>query len=166
MFFARYAKKVTMLVRSSLSKSMSQYLIEQINATPNIEVLLRSEVVEVHGTRRLEGVSYRNLDTNEVTRSSTPALFIFIGAEPHSGPVRSVAALSEDGFILTGPDLSRNGKPGGGWQLKRDPFLLETSVPGVFAAGDVRYGAMRRVASAVGQGSTAVSFVHEYLKTV
>jgi thioredoxin reductase (NADPH) len=166
MFFARYARKVTMLVRSSLSKSMSQYLIEQIESTPNIEVLLRREVVEVHGTKRLEAISIQSTETGQVTRVSTPALFIFIGAEPHSDLVRGVVELSEDGFILTGPDLVRDGRILGGWPLKRDPYLLETSVPGVFAAGDVRYGVVRRVASAVGQGSTAVSFVHEYLKTV
>ncbi len=166
MFFARYARKVTMLVRSSLSKSMSQYLIDQIENTPNIEVLLHCEVAEVHGTKQLEALTYQNTKTGDSIRVATPALFVFIGAEPHSGLVRGVIELSADGFILTGPDLIVDGKPIGSWPLKRDPYLLETSIPGIFAAGDVRYGVVRRVASAVGQGSTAVSFVHEYLKTV
>jgi len=166
MFFSRYASKVTMLVRSSLSKSMSQYLIDQIKSTSNIEVLSKAEVIEVHGKDRLEGITIKNNQSGETYTVQTPAMFLFIGAAPHTEMVRGVLELSEAGFILTGPDLIQNEKRPKNWRLKRDPYLMETSIPGIFAAGDVRHGVVRRVASAVGQGSITVSFVHEYLKTV
>lgn len=167
MFFSRYAAKVTMLVRaSSLAKSMSQYLIDQIGATENIEVLTRHTVVEAHGQRRLEAVSVLNSDTDEVYRIDAPALFLFIGAVPHSECVAGVVERNGAGFILTGPDLMIDGKRPKGWKLPRDPYLLETSVPGIFAAGDVRQGATRRVAAAVGEGANVVSQVHQYLRTV
>lgn len=165
-FFSRYASKVTMLVRSSLSKSMSQYLIDQINDTENIEVLPQTEVIEVHGKNRLEAITFKNSETGETHRKSTTAMFIFIGAVPHTDMAKGVIELSDDGFVLTGPDLYKSGSRPTGWPLKRDPYLMETSVPGIFAAGDVRDGVVRRVASAVGQGSTTVSFVHQYLKSV
>jgi thioredoxin reductase (NADPH) len=167
MFFSRYASKVTMLVRgSSLEKGMSQYLVDQINSTENIEVCLRTSVSEVIGTDRLESIVIKNDDTGETETVPAAALFVFIGAKPHSDFLADTVERNSAGFILTGPDLGRNGHRQKSWQLKRDAFLLETSVPGIFAAGDVRQGAIRRVASAVGQGSTAVSFVHQYLKTV
>jgi thioredoxin reductase (NADPH) len=167
MFFARYASKVTMLVRgSALEKGMSQYLVDQINNTENIEVRLRTSITEVIGTDRLEALVIKNNDTGETETIPAAALFIFIGAKPHSDFVADVVERNHAGFIMTGPDLVSNGHRPKKWQLKRDPFLLETSVPGIFAVGDVRQGAIRRVASAVGQGSTAVSFVHQYLKTV
>ncbi len=165
-FLAGYASKVTMLVRSSLAKSMSQYLIDQIEATPNIEVILGTEVEQVEGREYLESITYRNSDTGESRTEETPAVFIFIGAQPHTDLVRGVVELSEAGFVLTGPDLVRNHMRPAGWALDRYPYLMETSVPGIFAAGDVRHGVIRRVASAVGQGSAVVSFVHQYLKTV
>ena len=165
MFFSRYAKKVTMLVRSNLSKSMSQYLINQIKNTQNIEVLSNTEIVEVHGNDKLEAITYKNTQTGETFNNPTPAIFIFIGAKPHTEMLKNIVKLSDNGFILTGRDLMTNGKIKG-WSLKRDPYLLETNVPGIFAAGDVVQGVIRRVAIAVGQGSTAVSFVHQYLKTV
>ena len=165
MFFSRYAEKVTMLVRSELSKSMSQYLITQIKNTPNIEVLQNTEVVEVHGNDKLEAITFKNTKTKETITCPTPAMFIFIGAKPHTELVKDVVRLSDAGFILTGSDLKVDGKFKG-WPLKRDPYLLETSVPGIFAAGDAVQGVVRRVASAVGQGSIAVSFVHQYMKTV
>ena len=167
MFFSRYASKVTMLVRGSgLSKGMSQYLIDQIDSTENIEVRLRTSVTELKGNERLEGLVIQNNDTGEKETVSASALFAFIGAKPHTDFVADVVERNRAGFILTGADLIRNGRKPKNWRLKRDPFLLETNVPGIFAVGDVRQGAIRRVASAVGQGSPAVSFVHQYLKTV
>ena len=154
-----------MLVRSSLAKSMSQYLIEQIEECSNIDVQLGAEIVEVHGGNQLEAITICDRETGETRRESAAAAFVFIGAQPHTNMLGDLVELSSAGFILTGPDLFLNGKRAG-WKLKRDPYLMETSVPGIFAAGDVRHGVIRRVASAVGQGSTAISFVHEYLKTV
>ena len=165
-FLSQYAGQVSMLVRSSLAKSMSQYLIEQIEECDNIDVQLGTEVVEVHGNNQLEAITIRDRETGETRREPTPATFVFIGAQPHTKMLGDLVELSSAGFILTGPDLFLNGKRAADWKLKRDPYLMETSVPGIFAAGDVRHGVIRRVASAVGQGSTAISFVHEYLKTV
>lgn len=167
MFFSRYASKVTMLVRgSSLQNGMSQYLIDQINRTENIEVRVRTSVIEAIGTDRLEAVVIKDNDTGDIETAPAAALFVFIGAKPHSEFVADVVERNEAGFILTGPDLIRDGRRPKNWRLNRDPFLLETSVPGIFAVGDIRQDTIRRVASAVGQGSTAISFVHQYLKTV
>lgn len=167
MFFSRYASKVTMLVRgSSLQKDMSQYLIDQINCTENIELRTHTSVSRAIGTDRLEALVMRDNDTGETETEPAAALFVFIGAKPHSDLVADVVERNQAGFILTGPDLIRDGHWPKNWRLNRDPFLLETSVPGIFAVGDVRQDVIRRVASAVGQGSTAISFVHQYLKTV
>jgi thioredoxin reductase (NADPH) len=167
MFFSRYASKVTMLVRaSSLVKSMSQYLIDQINDTANIEVMTHTVVTAAHGHDGLEAITIKNTETGEEEKVLTKALFMFIGAVPHAEFVDGVVEQNRAGFILTGPDLTRGGRKPKGWPLKRDPYLLETSVPGIFAAGDIRQNTIRRVASAVGQGANAVSFVHQYLTTV
>jgi thioredoxin reductase (NADPH) len=167
MFLSQYASQVTMLVRAaSLEKSMSQYLIDQIRASDNIEVLLNTEVVEAIGTDRLEGLNIQNNLTLESQMMPAAAMFLFIGAVPHSDLVAGVVARNSAGFVLTGADLMQNGRRPTSWPLTRDPYLLETSVPGIFAAGDVRQGAVRRVASAVGQGAIAISLVHQYLKTV
>jgi thioredoxin reductase (NADPH) len=167
MFLSRFADKVTMLVRgSSLSKGMSDYLIKQIEHTPSIEVNTRTSVIEAHGVRQLEAITIRDNDSEETRRVETPALFIFIGAEPHTEMVAGVVERNRAGFILTGSDLLQDGHPPKSWPLRRDPYLLETSVPGIFAAGDVRQGAVRRVASAVGQGANAINFVAQYLRTV
>jgi thioredoxin reductase (NADPH) len=168
LFFSRYASRVTMLVRSdSLGKSMSQYLVDRIEAAENIEVLAGSEVVEVHGEGHLDGVTVRDLGTGEVRSIDPAALFIFIGSSPHTAMVADLVELDEKGYVLTGPDLSAaaNGRPVG-WLPDRDPYLFETSVPGIFAVGDVRAGSGKRVAAAVGEGSGCVSVVHRYLATV
>jgi len=166
MFLSLYARKVTLLVRNVLEATMSQYLIDQIKATKNIEVLIRTEVIEVTGQNQLETITIKNNDTGEVQIVPAAAIFIFIGAAPHTDLVAGLVERDQAGFIMTGPDLMRDGRRPKNWRLQRDPFLLETSVPGIFAAGDVRQGVVRRVASAVGQGAIAVSFVHQYLKTV
>ncbi len=166
MLFSRYASKVTMLVRnSSLAGSMSAYLIEQIAATPNIEVLTRREVVAVHGDPQLEAITVLDRDSGEEEKLDAAAMFIFIGQRPHTDLVADLVVRHPSGFILTGPDLMKDGERPKGWTLKRDPMYLETSVPGIFAAGDCRYGSVNRVATAVGQGSMSVSFVHRYLET-
>ncbi len=167
MFFSRYASKVIMVVRASaLESGMSQYLIDQINATDNIEVLLRTQVVEAHGKDRLEALTIVNNDTGKTQTVPAAALFIFIGAVAHTELLEGVVERNNAGFIITGQDLLKGGRRPKNWRLKRDPYLLETSVPGIFAAGDVRQGAVRRVATAVGEGAQAISFVHQYLKTV
>jgi thioredoxin reductase (NADPH) len=166
-FLSRYASQVTILKRGdSLEESMSQYLIDQIKGTENINVLLQTEMAAVHGTDRLESLTIRNRETGKTETVPADAVFIFIGAAPHSNIVADVVELSEEGFILTGPDLMANGRRPRNWKLRRDPYLMETSVPGIFAAGDVRYNVIRRVASAVGQGAVAISFVQKYLETV
>ena len=167
MFFSRYASKVTMLVRgSSLQKSMSQYLIDQIDATENIDVWLHNELAEAHGTEGLKALTITNNETGASRTVPAAALFLFIGAQAHTSMLEGVVERNTAGFIPTGQDVARGGRRPKGWKLKRDPYLLETSVPGIFAAGDVRQGAVRRVATAVGEGAMAVSFVHQYLKSV
>ena len=167
MFFSRYASKVTMLVRGdSIESEMSHYLVDQINGVENIEVLVQAEVVEVTGKEGLETITIRNRESGVTETVPAAAMFIFIGAAPHTDMVAGVVERSEAGFICTGQDLIRDGRRPKGWTLKRDPFLLETSVPGIFAAGDVLHDVVRRVATAVGQGAMAVNFVHQYLKTV
>jgi len=167
MFFSRYARKVTMLVRSNaLEKGMSQYLVDQINGTENIEVLCQTTIAEVKGQDRLEAITIKHIDTGETEELSAAALFIFVGAVPHTDLVAGVVERDEAGFVITGQDLIRDGRRPQNWKLKRDPFLQETSIPGIFAAGDVRQGVVRRVASAVGQGSVVVSFIHKYLESV
>jgi len=173
---SRYASKVTILVRGSAidkrdsadhGAAMSQYLVQQVEATENIEVRLRTEVVKVSGKKRLESITTRNNDSGKTTTEPASAMFILIGAIPLSALLAGVVERNLAGFVLTGQDLVRNhGGHALNWRLKRDPFMLETSVPGIFAAGDVRLGSIPRVASAVGQGGQVISFVHEYLKTV
>src|SRR5579884_1986932 len=167
MYFSKYARSVTVLVRGdSLAKSMSQYLIDQIAATSNITVQTRVNVVEARGETYLESICIANADTGEVQNVPATALFIFIGAMPCTEWVADIVARDSQGFILAGPAVMRNGKCPDGWPLERDPFLLETSVPGIFVAGDVRQGSVKRVASGVGEGSIAVQFIHQYLSGV
>ena len=165
--FARYARTVTMLVREdSLAQSMSRYLIEQIEATSNVKVRLGTVVVEVHGKERLEAVTVLEAATGKRETLATNALFIFIGGVPQTGFLSGVLETDDAGFLLTGPDLAQlrgDGHRPHGWALDRDPFWLESSVPGVFVAGDVRHGSVKRVAAGVGEGATAVQFIHQYL---
>jgi thioredoxin reductase (NADPH) len=164
MNFSRYARRVVMLVRGdSLASTMSRYLIDEIEKTKNICVEFGSSVVEAHGESRLESISVHCGASGEVSRVEACSLFIFIGALPGTEWLDGVVERDEKGFILSGSELKRNGKLPGGWPLKRDPGLLETSVPGVFAVGDVRRGSVKRVASGVGEGSIAIQFVHNYL---
>lgn len=167
MFFSRFASKVTMLVRgSALEKGMSQYLVDQIYGTENIEVMTNTEVVEAIGKDKLEALTIMNRETGTTLTLPAAAVFIFIGAVPHSELVADVVARNSAGFIIIGSDLINNGSRPKHWKYKRDPFPLESSVPGIFAAGDVCQGVVRRVASAVGQGAIAISQVHRYLETV
>lgn len=164
MHFAKYAHSVNMLVRGdSLSKGMSQYLVDQIAATPNINVILNSSVAEAHGEGKLESITIANSATRDLMTVPTSALFIFIGAQPRTEWVAGVLERDSIGFILAGVDLMKDGKAPGGWSLKRAPFWLETSVPGIFVAGDVRHRSVKRMATAVGEGSMTVQFIHEYL---
>ena len=159
--FAHYSAKVKMLVRAdSLEKSMSRYLIDQIRATPNIEVRTQTEVIDGSGNGHLEMVCLHTPQGN--VEESASALFIFVGGEPKTEWLSADILRDAKGFVLSGQDLRLAGNAFQ-WKLDRPPYLLETSVPGIFVAGDVRYGSVKRVASAVGQGSIAVQFVHEYL---
>jgi len=167
MNFAKYAERVIILVRgSSLAATMSQYLIDQIERTPNIQLWTHANVAEVHGESHLEEISILCSDTNKVERVPASAMFIFIGALPQTDWLTSLVERDERGFLLTGPDLIRDGQRPKGWTLTRDPFLLETNIPGIFAVGDVRHGSVKRVASGVGEGSVAVQFIHQYLSKV
>ena len=167
MYFSRYARRVVMLVRgSSLSASMSQYLIDQLKATSNIQIEFNSSVIEAHGEEHLEAISTHCHVTNEVNKVPANSLFIMIGAAPNTDWLADIVERDERGFILSGPLLMRDGKRPNGWTLDRDPALLETNVPGIFVVGDVRHGSVKRVASGVGEGSVAISFVHQYLSKV
>jgi len=167
MNFAKYAERVVILVRGdSLSSTMSQYLIDQIKEMPNIQIWAHASLMEAHGETHLEEVSILCSDTNKVERVPASAMFIFIGALPRTDWLAGCVERDERGFILTGPDLIRDGQRPKGWVLERDPFLLETNIPGIFAVGDVRHGSVKRVASGVGEGSVAVQFIHQYLSKV
>ena len=167
MYFSRFASKVVMLVRGeSLTKSMSQYLIDQIDATDNIEVWTHSSVIEAKGDNNLEALTIQNSQTGEAQTLPAKSLFIFIGARPYTDWLGYDIARDERGFILTGPDQAFSGQTIEPWRLERDPYLLETTVPGVFAVGDVRHGSVKRVASGVGEGSICVQFVHQYLSNL
>ena len=167
LFFSRYVRKVTMLLRApDLAPMMSQYLVDRIRATPNIEVIGNAEVAGVVGEGQLEAVTIKRRNSDQQQTISLSAMFIFIGVQPHTGAFAGLVERDDSDFILTGVDLPQeHGRPRG-WPLSRAPYAFETNLPGVFAAGDVRSGANRRVAAAVGEGSAAVYSVHRYLKTV
>jgi thioredoxin reductase (NADPH) len=163
MYLSRYATEVQIVIRrESLRHTMSQYLIEQIEKTPNIRLRARTELERVDGTDRVERVTLKAEDGSTVEEDAD-AVFIFIGTRPRSGWLPDDVLRDDKGFVLTGRELSADARYSRTWKERRPPMLLETSVPGIFAAGDIRAGAMNRVASAVGEGSMAVKFVHEYL---
>ncbi len=163
LFFSNHARSVTILCRgATVAKSMSRYLIAQLEARANIRTLLDSEVTAAHGDVSLEEVEVRNRISNETTRHASGGLYIFIGADAQTDWLPPEIALDERGYVLTGPDVGATSEWGDG----RDPYLLETSVPGIFACGDVRSGPVKRVAAAVGEGSMCIAFVHQYLKEV
>jgi thioredoxin reductase (NADPH) len=163
--FSEIARSVRMIVRAdSLSKSMSHYLVERIATIPNISVVHNAEVIGVDGGDRLDEITVRHFDTGIDEKLPAAALFIFIGAEPHTDWLEGVVCRDSKGFLITGSSLVTGGKRPGGWIPDRDPYLLETSVPGVFAVGDVRDGAVRRVANSVGEGSIVLYFVRQYMR--
>ena len=160
-FFSNHARRVTLLVRGdSLGKSMSSYLSDQLTARSNVDVLTQTEAVAAHGDDSLEAIEVRNNETGETTRLESGGVFIFIGADAETGWLPREIALDDHRFVLTGPEVAAAGR----WDLDRDPYLLETSMPGIFACGDVRSGPVKRVASAVGEGSMAIAFVHQFLR--
>ena len=161
LFFSNHAKSVTIICRGEgLAKNMSRYLLDQLAARSNIRTMLRSEVVAAYGEVSLEAIDVRTAGVGEPTRLESGGLYIFIGADAETAWLPPEIALDGRGYVLTGADVHAAGR----WELERDPYLLETSVPGVFACGDVRFGPVKRVAAAVGEGSMAIAFVHQYLK--
>jgi thioredoxin reductase (NADPH) len=161
---ASYAATVTMVaIDERLGAFMSDYMVRKVQATPNITVRLHTEVVDGHGRRRLEGLTLRDRHTGATQAVPASAVFILIGAEPRTDWLHGVVERDERGYVLTGGDLAGGGGTPAGWPLERPPLLLETSLPGVFAAGDVRFRSIKRVASAVGEGSIAVQLIHQYL---
>jgi len=165
MHFAGYARQVTLVIRGdSLKSTLSKYLIDRIGAAPNIQVLTRTDVTALQGQTSLEEITLRDCDTGQERRAATHWLFVCIGGVPQTDwAVAAGIVRDEGGYLVTGPDLVRGGERPASWPLDRDPFHLETNIPGVLAAGDVRHGSIKRVASAVGEGAMAVGLVHRYL---
>lgn len=167
MYLSQFADNVYLMIRKKdLSSTMSAYLIEQINNTENIHLLSNSEILEAEGSDRLEGLKILNNSSNESKTRKADALFIFIGAKPYTDWMQDSIKKDPKGFLITGRDLVFQKDFKNHWKLEREPYLLETNTPGIFAAGDVRSGAMNRVASAVGEGAMSISFVHKYLAEV
>ena len=161
MFFANHARTVTLVVRgSSLEKSMSHYLVEQLRGKSNIRLALSSEVQAVHGSQQLEALDLVDRSTGTVRREPSTGVFVFIGADAETSWLPAEIARDDRGYVLTGDAVVKAGR----WRENRDPYLLETSVPGVFACGDVRCSPVKRVAAAVGEGSMAIAFVHQFLQ--
>jgi thioredoxin reductase (NADPH) len=160
LFFANHARSVTLVVRGSgLDKSMSRYLIEQIRAKPNIRTALNCEVSAAHGDKALSAIDLLDRATSERRRVGSGGVFVFIGADAETGWLPEAIARDDRGYICTGDAVAKSGR----WQLQRDPYLLETSVPGIFACGDVRCSPIKRAAAAVGEGSMSIAFVHQFL---
>jgi thioredoxin reductase (NADPH) len=166
MFYSRYARKVTILVRASNLDTMSQYLITRIEETPNIEVLTQTVVKEASGTERLEALTLGDAASGDTRKVPADAVFIFIGQAPRTLILADLVERDSRGFVLTGQDLMIDRKRPPNWTANRDPFPYETNIPGIFAAGDARHGSGKRIAAAVGEGSSAISMVHRYLETV
>jgi thioredoxin reductase (NADPH) len=165
MFFANYARSVTLLVRgASLEATMSRYLIEQLASKVNIEVRTRHRILRIEGSEHVEQIVLENRATGEKRTEPAAAVFVFIGADATTSWLPTAVIRDARGYVCTGRDVTDLvAKNHGRWALDRDPYLLETSVPGVFAAGDVRHGSIKRVAAGVGEGSMAIAFVHQYL---
>ncbi len=162
-YLSRFARKVTVLIRGP-QPTASKYLVDAMNDNDKLEILLNTDLLEVKGANTLEQIVFKDTRSGEVQTRDAAALFVFIGVRPQSQLVADLVKRDEKGYIFTGPDLIVDKKPPQGWSLERDPFLLETSVPGIFAAGDVRYGTNHRVASAVGEGAIAYALIKEYLR--
>lgn len=166
-YFSKFADQVTLLIRGeSLGPHMSQYLVDQLEETPNINVLLNTQVIEAIGKDQLEQLVLENIKTTKTETVPASFLFIFIGAEPEHPWLEGTVTSDDHGYILTGPDLLEDNQLPEDWPLERHPFHLESSSPGIFASGDVRHGSIRRVAGAVGEGSTAIQLVHRYLAAI
>jgi len=165
MYLSRFARKVTVLIRGP-EPTASKYLVDAMNTNKKLEMLLNTDLIEVKGTNTLEQIIIKNTKSGELQTLDAAAMFVFIGVQPQSKIVSDLVMCSGKGYIFTGQDLMVDKKPPQGWTLERDPFLLETSIPGIFAAGDVRYGTNHRVASAVGEGAIAYALIKEYLKTL
>lgn len=166
LYFSRFAAQVTMIVRGAALRDMSQYLIDRITNTPNVECLTSTRIDAVRGTERLESLTLANTESGDTRDVPADAMFVFIGATPRTDVAAGLVGRDPGGFILTGRDSMADGKRPTGWTAKRDPFPFETSVPGIFAAGDARHGSGKRVALAVGEGSATIAMVHAYLETV
>ena len=165
MYLSRFASKVSVLIRGH-QPTASKYLVDALNENEKIDMLLDTDLLEVKGTNTLEQIVIKNTRSGDVKTCDAAAMFVFIGVRPQSQVVAGLVKCSDKGYIYTGPDVMEDKQPPPGWTLERDPFLLETSVPGIFAAGDVRYGTNHRVASAVGEGAIAYALMKEYLKTL
>ncbi len=167
LFLSRFARKVTVLIRGP-APTASQYLVDAMRQNEKIELRMNTDLIELHGAQagKLEALTVKNTVTNETHMLRGAALFVFIGVKPQSDLVADLVLRDPKGYVLTGPDLLQDGKRPKGWLLDRDPYVLETSVPGIFAAGDVRFGTNHRVASATGEGGIAVAMIHQYLRTL
>ena len=162
---AHYARKVTIVMRGErLNENVSEYLVDRVTHTPNIEILPKSKVVALHGDDMLRAITIRNYETGEERTIETSFLFLCLGGVPNTQWAKEVGIIrDEQGYLVTGPDLRKFSPVIESWKLNREPYYLETSMPGVFAAGDVRHGSIKRVASAVGEGAMTIAFVHRYL---
>jgi thioredoxin reductase (NADPH) len=163
--FSRFARTVTVIVRdASLKNTLSHYLIDRIYAASNVKVMCNTEVTALHGGQMLQSVTLTNNTTGETQNLPTKGLFICIGGDPHTDWATQAGLIRDEaGYLVTGPDMSKEGRVPESWPLDRRPYYLETNIPGMFAAGDVRHGSVKRCASAVGEGAMAVTFVHRYL---